>query len=204
VLAFEVARELSCHGERVGLVAMADCPAPGYPKLQPTLVRARVHARNFIALSGVERMSYLRARIEHRLEPAMRLLQFVRGSEERSPQDARIADAASLRHEPERRFANALQDAYYHYVPTPLAVDVLFLTADTPPDWPATEFDDPLMGWGSVLQSRIIQCQTPGTHLSIFDPGNADVLARHVRLALKQAERLGGSQEWSRFEAALS
>jgi thioesterase domain-containing protein len=205
VLAFEVARELTCHGERVGLVAMVDCPAPGYPKLQPALVRARVHARNFIALSGVERLNYLRARIEHRFEPALRLLRLVRGSDARPQAEADHADVNTLSYGPQRRVANAFEEAYSQYVPAPLAVDVLFLTADTPPDWPATDFDDPLMGWGSALRSRIIQCQTPGTHWTIFDSDNAAVMARHLRLGLRQAERLGRIHaEASRSDDALA
>jgi thioesterase domain-containing protein len=40
VVAFEVARELMSHGEPIGLVIMADCPAPGYPKALPATLEA--------------------------------------------------------------------------------------------------------------------------------------------------------------------
>jgi aspartate racemase len=179
-LAFEVARELISHGERVGLVAMANAPAPGFPKLPSPVFRARTHVRNFMNLSNGQRAGWLRARVQNRLKVTGSVLGV------REPVD----DVAEKTEDPlERRIGSALAEAYVHYTPTPLSVDVLFLSPDIPPDWPPMKFDDPLLGWGPVMRGRIIQCQTPGSHLSMFDPGNVEVLVQHLRAGLAQAER---------------
>jgi thioesterase domain-containing protein len=177
VVAFEVARELLSHGERVGLVAMADCPAPGYPKPAHPLVRARVHAQNLLKLSTHERIAYLQDRLGNGLARIERLLGVTQVPENTDTTPLHL-----------KRVNAALHEAYDNYVPAPLGVDVLFLTADTPPDWPATVFDDPLMGWGPVLRGRISQCGIPGAHLSIFDPQNVPILAERLRNALAQAD----------------
>lgn len=180
VLAFEVARELISHGERVGMVAMANCPAPGFPKLPSPLFRARAHVRNFFSLATGKRASWLRDRVRHRLEMTQAAIGV------REPAEDHAMDTEDPL---ERRVGNALAEAYLHYAPTPLSVDVLFVSPDQPPDWPPTKFDDPLLGWGPVMRGRILQCQTPGSHLSMFDPGNVEVLVQHLRASLAQAER---------------
>jgi thioesterase domain-containing protein len=97
--------------------------------------------------------------------------------------------------EQERRIEAGLYEAYINYRPVPLGVDVLFLTADTPPEWPTVTFDDPLMGWGNLLRGRISQCAIPGAHLSIFAPQNLPVLATRMRNGLERAER-ANHQPW--------
>ncbi|HET6339423.1 MAG TPA: thioesterase domain-containing protein [Polyangiales bacterium] len=180
VLAFEVARELLSHGERVGMVAMSNCPAPGFPKIPSPLFRVRAHVKNFFTLGNGKRASWLRDRVQHRLEVTQAAIGV------REPVDDHAADTQDPL---ERRVGNALAEAYMHYSPTPLSVDVLFLSPDIPPDWPPTKFDDPLLGWGPVMRGRILQCQTPGSHLSMFDPGNVEVLVQHLRASIAQAER---------------
>jgi hypothetical protein len=143
-----------------GLVAMADARVPGYPKVPGPLKRATTHFGTFLKLDNSARAAYLKARVENRIRTTKRMF----GMHEQE-------EIAEISEDPiERRVLNALAEAYAHYVPTPLSVDVLFLSADTQPDWPASKFDDPLAGWGPVLRGRIIQCQTPGAHLDIFEP----------------------------------
>jgi thioesterase domain-containing protein len=176
IAAIELARELQAQGEPVALVAMVDCPAPGYPKLPPALIRAHAHVENFLALSLQDRLGYLRDRLANRLKVFRKLV----GTPELSVQ---VPMAPAL-----RRVVSSLDEIYARYVPTPICVDVLFLTANDAPVWAATTFDDPLMGWGDVLRGRILQCQTPGSHIAIFDPGNVEVLAHHLRVAIAQVE----------------
>lgn len=179
VLAFETARELLAQGERVGLVTMVDCPAPGYPRLPPAIVRARTHLRNFAKLRNSERLEYLRARFENRMKVTQRMLGVLDPEVISIPSDDPV----------ERRVLSALVEAYTHYTPTPLSVDVLFVSSDKKPDWPAQKYEDPLLGWGPVMRGRIIQCQTPGSHLAMFEPANVEVLVQHLRAGLAQAER---------------
>jgi hypothetical protein len=156
---------------------MIDCPAPGYPKLPPALVRLHIHAKNFLSLSLRDRWSYLGDRVAHRFKVARELA----GAPEPTISGPLMGPTL-------RRVVSALDEIYARYVPAPLGVDVLFLTAATPPDWPATAFDDPLMGWGDVLRGRIMQAQTPGAHVEIFAPGNVEVLAHHLRVAIAEVE----------------
>jgi oxalate---CoA ligase len=178
VLAFEVARELMSHGEPIGLVTMADCPAPGYPKLPAATQRMKLHVQNLWQLSRTERVAYLRDRMNN----GMMKLQSLVGARN-------IAENGDGTSPHLQRVNAALHEAYIHYVPAPLSVDVLFLTADAPADWPTVVFDDPLMGWGPVLRGRISQCGIPGAHLKIFDPENVTILAERVSNAISQAER---------------
>ena len=180
VVAFEVARELVAQGQRVGLVIMADCPAPGYPKPPPIWERARTHVQNLMDGSHEERVRYLRERMDNSLTRVSRLLGFVPHVDEAPAEPV----APHLRH-----VDAALYEAYNHYQPSPQCVDVLFLTADTPPDWPTANFDDPLMGWGPSLRGRISQCSVPGAHLSIFAPENVPVLVERIQTALRASER---------------
>jgi aspartate racemase len=188
VLAFEVARELLSHSERVGLVAMADCPAPGYPKLENPLVRAKTHLRNLLQLSMSERVGYLQDRLGNGVARLQRLIGVKPVAENTNQTPLHV-----------QRVNAALHEAYENYMPAALSVDVLFLTADTPPDWPATVFDDPLMGWGPALRGRISQCGIPGAHLSIFDEHNVPVLAERLRDALAQADPIARTGSGARF-----
>ena len=193
VLAFEVARELLSHGERVGLVAMADCPAPGYPKPAHPLVRAKLHLENLLRLSMPQRIGYVQDRLGNGVARIQRMLGV-------KP----VAENTDTTPEHIQRVNAALHEAYENYAPAALSVDVLFLTAETPPDWPATVFDDPLMGWGPALRGRISQCGVPGAHLSIFAPENVTVLADHLRNALAQADHADGTLAATATSAAAS
>ena len=173
----ELARELLAQGERVGLVIMADCPAPGYPRPAPLLKRLRVHAENLLGLHEQKRMDYLRQRFMNVRERIKKLAGAV-------PDQGK-----HILPEQVRRLEAALYEAYRHYRPLPIGLDVLFLTADTPPEWPTASFDDPLMGWGNVLRGRISQCAIPGAHLTVFAPQNLPVMAARIRSGLERAER---------------
>jgi len=174
---FELARELVAQGERVGLVIMADCPAPGYPPPAPLPKRLKIHLRNLLGLNEQKRMDYLRQRFMNVRTRIQKLAGAIPDQDlEALPENVRRLEAA-------------LYEAYRHYRPLPLGLDVLFLTADTPPEWPTASFDDPLMGWGNVLRGRISQCAIPGAHVTVFAPQNLPVMAARIRSGLERAER---------------
>jgi thioesterase domain-containing protein len=183
VVAFEVARELKSQGQSVALVILADCPAPGYPKLAPPWRRAKTHLRSLLTGSPSSRAQYLVDRLSNMSTRIWRLLGF-------------DPDAAPLGAGPTHMLHvnAALYEAYQYYRPTPQCVDVLFLTAQTPPDWPTVVFDDPLLGWGPWLRGRISQVSVPGTHLSIFAPQNIVALTDRIRHVLAHADRERNSQ----------
>ncbi|MET0389339.1 MAG: thioesterase domain-containing protein [Polyangiales bacterium] len=180
VIAFEIARELTMQGEKIGLVMMADCPAPGYPKPAPYWRRARTHVQHLLAggFAQQNRLDYVRERLANVQKRFSRATGFV---------PAAVPVSIVPRHV--QRVHAALYEAMLYYAPLPQSVDVLFLTAETPPEWPTVVFDDPLLGWGPYLRGRISQCSVPGTHLSIFAPDNVSVLTDRVREALGNLER---------------
>lgn len=178
MIVFELARELMAQGERVGLVIMADCTAPGYPQPAPFFNRIAIHVDNLRKREAGHRVAYLAQRFKNvrtRIAKVTGFIPYVDPKEVIPPQVKKL-DAA-------------LWEAYRHYKPLPLNVDVLFLTADTPPEWPTVSFDDPLRGWGDILRGRISQCSIPGTHLSVFAPQNLPVLAARIKNGLARAER---------------
>lgn len=177
-IAVELARELVQQGERVGLLIMVDCPAPGYPRPAPLLSRIKTHADNLRQLHAQKRKDYVVQRFKNLRTRAGKLVGAIP-----------YVDPKEVVPEQVRRLDAALWEAYQHYHPQPLGVDTLFLTADTPPEWPTVSFDDPLMGWGDLLRGRISQCAIPGAHLSIFAPQNLPVLAARIRSGLARAER---------------
>ncbi|HKU42205.1 MAG TPA: alpha/beta fold hydrolase [Polyangiales bacterium] len=181
-LALEVARELQSLGRRVGLLILADAPAPGYPELPPAHVRALAHLTRLLQLDTRARLDYFKSKVARRVHRVRRLL---------GMSEPVVAAQSPVHDEPpiDRRVLNALDEAYLNYRPTPLAVDALVLSCDVPPDLPGFKFDDPLLGWGPVLLGHIIQCQTPGTHFDLFSPSNLEVLAQHVRAGIAHAER---------------
>jgi thioesterase domain-containing protein len=185
-VAFEVARELLAHGERVGLVVMADCPAPGYPKPAPAWSRIRTHVQNLLTLSPAQRLAYVRERFANGIRRLERMVGI-------TPEATATAEHDTIPLHLKRVDA-ALYEAYQHYDPAPLSVDVLFLTADSPPDWPTIVYDDPLLGWGSALRGRLTQCGVPGAHLSIFASENVPVLVGRMQDAIAAAERAERAQ----------
>jgi thioesterase domain-containing protein len=179
MIVFELARELMAQGERVGLVIMADCAAPGYPQPAPLVNRIAIHVDNLRSRQAGHRLEYLAQRFKNVRTRIAKLTGFIPyvDPKEVIPPHMKKLDAA-------------LWEAYRNYKPMPLNADVLFLTADTPPEWPTVSFDDPLRGWGDILRGRISQCSIPGTHLSVFAPQNLPVLAARIRNGLARAERL--------------
>jgi thioesterase domain-containing protein len=177
MIVFELARELMAQGERVGLVIIADCTAPGYPRPAPLFKRVGIHLSNLRERKG-QRIEYLAQRFKNVRTRIAKLTGFIPYVDPKEVVPAQV-----------KKLDAALWEAYRNYRPLPLNVDVLFLTADTPPEWPTVSFDDPLRGWGDILRGRISQCSIPGTHLSVFAPQNLPVFAARIRGGLARAER---------------
>jgi thioesterase domain-containing protein len=178
VVVFELARELIAQGERVGLVIMADCPMPGYPRPAPLRKRIKIHADNLLGLHKHKRLDYIQDRFANLRTRVKKLAGGIP-----------YVDPKKILPKDVRRLEAALYESYRHYRPAPLGVEVLFLTADTPPEWPTASFDDPLLGWGDVLRGRISQCAIPGAHLTVFAPQNLPVMAARIRSGLERAHR---------------
>jgi len=176
VIAFEVARELDSQGQKVGLVIMADCPAPGHPKHVGVLRRVRAHVSAWAQTPSAARARYLRAQLQELREQLSELVRM-------DPQNRHH------RREPRylQRVAAALYEAYRHYRPSPQCVDVLFLNAERPSEWTPIMPVDPLLGWGPALRGRIMHW-TQQTGSCLFAPSALAATAERIDDALVQAE----------------
>ena len=96
-IAYEIAQQLSRDGEHVGLLAMLDCGAPGYPPVQSFVSRTFLHIRHALQLAPGESRAYFAARVRQlkkyikpeRVYPPV----FAQGVAERSMQAARAIEA---------------------------------------------------------------------------------------------------------------
>lgn len=177
VTAFEVARELNAQGGQVGLVIMAECLVPGYPKPLPLPQRLKIHVENVLTASKAERSAYLRERADN-----------VIGRIKRTLGITALDDPDTTMSEHMVEVNRVLYAAYRNYRPEPQRVSVLFLSTDAPFDWPGVVFDDPLLGWGPAFRGPIARYAIPGHHRSIFQPENIAVLTERVQRALAQVE----------------
>lgn len=175
--AFEVARILRVQGARIGLVIMAECLAPGFPKPMKLSRRLQVHARNLLTATHRERSAYLRERLYNGIARISKWLGRERFDEPVEP----LPEALM-------RVNLALVKAFYSYKPTPQTVKVLFLSTDAPFDWPGALFDDPLLGWGIALQGEFARYCIPGHHRSIFEAENVEPLVERIRAALAETD----------------
>jgi thioesterase domain-containing protein len=176
VIAFEVARELDSQGQKVGLVIMADCPAPGHPKRVGMLRRVTAHVSALARTPRTTRARYVRAQLRETRLHVTELLRM-------DPQNR------AQRREPRhlQRVTAALYEAYRHYRPSPQCVDVLFMNAEQPSEWQAVVPADPLLGWGPALRGRITHW-TQETGTCLFAPAGLEATAERIDSALVQAE----------------
>ncbi len=62
-IAYEIAQQLVGAGEHVDLLAMLDCGAPGYPRIQSFVSRTLLHIRHALQLAPGESRAYFAARV---------------------------------------------------------------------------------------------------------------------------------------------
>src|SRR5690606_15577707 len=62
---YEIAQQLRAAGQSVGLLAMLDCAAPGYPRTRPMLPRIAMHLRHMVQLGFRGSLEYLATRLRH-------------------------------------------------------------------------------------------------------------------------------------------
>ncbi|MBX3469621.1 MAG: amino acid adenylation domain-containing protein [Planctomycetes bacterium] len=182
VVAYEVAVRLRRRGEEVRLVALVDCPAPGYPAKRPLHERARVHWENLVSRSGLDRLRYVAGRTRNLLR---RIGLRVRVP---LPQEAPAAADGTVA----ARIA-AVRDAQFralerHRATPGLDAPLLVLrAAHAPPDPHRGHLvpdDDPLLGWGAYADGPARFATVPGAHLELFAPGNVEAIVDALRAAL--------------------
>jgi amino acid adenylation domain-containing protein len=182
LVAYELAVQMQADGETVSLLVLFDEVAPGYPRPLPWPRRLLIHIRNFFRLGSREKGAYLRERF---LNVKRRLFRGLGLGVHNAP---RIRDIDPLAQESLRHVWAALWEAGDRYRPARRYVGrtALFKASDGF-NWPATVFDDPLLGWGHWCNGPLEVETVPGGHLEVFDESNVGPLAEKLRATIAQA-----------------
>jgi thioesterase domain-containing protein len=184
LVAYEMAQQLGRQGAPAAFVGLLDTPAPGYPPKLPLGARLGVHARNLARLAPGQRRAYLRQRLEN-----LRL-RFRSGARRQADYEHEIASQVTPRM---REVLAAHRLAGERYRVAPYGGPLTLLRARTHPDWPATSFEDPRMGWSAFVRGEIEVREVPGTHLQVLDPAHAAALAAELEPALARSAARAGA-----------
>lgn len=162
-LAYEMARTLRAQGASVGMVALFDAFAPGYPR--PVPLRERLRAR---------------------------LRRLGKGHTSAPQADevfaaARIPDGHSRHLIDLRRVSLAHEHALRTYRAEAYEGRVHLFRAAEAPNWEGVIFDDETNGWGRLAQGGVEITTIPGTHQFILDPPWVHTLISEFGKALQRA-----------------
>jgi aspartate racemase len=177
LVAYEMAQRLRKQGAPPAFVGLLDTPAPGYPPKLPLAERVAVHLRNVARLAPRERGAYLKERLANLRQ------RFRSGEQRQADYEHEIAGLVTPRM---REVLAAHRRAGERYRVAPYAGPITLLRAEHP-DWPATSFDDPQMGWAAFVSGEIEVRDVPGAHLEVLDATHAPALAAQLDAALERS-----------------
>jgi thioesterase domain-containing protein len=192
-IAYEIAQQLREHGEAIGLLAMLDCGAPGYPRVQSFMSRTFLHIRQGLRLRPGESRAYFAARVRslrkyimaERAYPPV----FAENVVEKAMAAARAIEARS----------QVLYDAWLAYEPRAYQGALSIIRATVRPALLGVVDDDPHLGWGRLVGKRIRLAHIDCEHMKMLDHENLPALAKLLRGWLG-----GAAQPSPRREAALT
>lgn len=177
LIAYEMAQQFRQRGQVIALLALLDTYGPDYPRLLPLPRRLGQHLRHLATLPLTAKGHYLADRWrglarrffpEHQSEPDP--LHDLSGS---------IATAiASTTH--------GMHEALRDYRPHPYIGSIAVFQARDTPDWIGNSFDDPSMGWSTLVKGQVTTYRVPGDHLEIVRTPGVRVLAAHLRQTITQ------------------
>jgi thioesterase domain-containing protein/acyl carrier protein len=188
-IAYEIAQQLQRDGESIGLLAMLDCGAPGYPRVQSFVSRTFLHIRHALLLAPLESGAYFAARVKslgkymktERVYPPV----FAENVAEKAMRAARAIEAHS----------QVLYDAWLAYVPRPYAGTLSIVRAAVRSVRLGVVDDDPHLGWGKLVGNRMQLAHMQCGHMEMLEPQNLPTLARLL------CGWLGGAQTEARARA---
>jgi len=174
LIVYEMARQLRNSGEPVGLLCLLDTEGPGYP--WPLLLHARLilHFRRIRLLGPRAGFRYAIDRGHDILRRFRRVF----------PSSRQRIHGDQVQPSPTDQIAgHSWEDVHYRYRPGAYEgrVDVF---AANQPDWLVPDFEDPTMGWGSVVGGELKVHHIPGEHMEIIKLPIAKVLGVEIRECL--------------------
>ncbi len=176
VVAFETARQLVEDGCHVALLALFDCPAPGYPKV----VREwKGYARQgALAWRAFSRGKSLFSAAE--IKAHLRTLAALASRKMRAKASKTLSTAGLVQPQAEAPARSVVRE---EYVPRALDAPVVhFIGTDVAVS--STVLSDPRLGWKDFALRGFEASSVPGDHVSIFSAANAPALATKLEMAL--------------------
>lgn len=174
---YEIAQQLQRAGEPVGMLALLDSPAPGYPRRLPAPIRALLHVKHAWSLTSGDMLKYLGERV-HLLRKY-----FVNVAPELAFAKHRDAAATALARRI-RRSAVATYDAWSAYAPAPYPGRVMLIRASEQKLPPGVIDDDPAMGWGRLAKLGVHVVDLKCAHARMLHVENSAALAKILSAGL--------------------
>jgi thioesterase domain-containing protein/acyl carrier protein len=166
---YEIARQLRRAGQPVGLLAMLDCTAPGYPRTRPLLPRIAMHLRQMLRQGLRENLEHLMSRLRYFYQVATKKdFDLFAG-------DAELGSSGAA--QAIQSVADAMTQAWDAYTPGPYSGEILLITANIRDFRPSEIDDDPFLGWGELIESGIEVRGMDAHHVRMIDPPHAPELA---------------------------
>ena len=178
LIAYEIAQQLRNSGEQVGLLGLLDTDGPGYPRPLPLHARLIQHFRKIRLLGPRDGFRYA---IDRGHDILRRFPRSFTSSGQRIHGD-------QVQPSPTDQIAgHSWNDVHYRYRPRAYEWRVDLFTANKL-DWLGFDFDDPRLGWGSVVGGELKLHQIPGDHLEIIKLPLAKDVAVEIRKCLNGSQ----------------
>lgn len=173
--AYEMARQLRADGEAVELVALLDCPAPGYPPRRSTAGRIAFHVRELGRRTFGQKLAYLREQLMWLQRRRTRGNLF-----EHAPELAGLTVARAM-----KESANAILEIWEHNEPGRYAGPLLVIRAGHRDVRAAVVDDDPRLGWQNLTDGPVATAELDCVHNDMLArrqaPALAAIFLEHLR-----------------------
>jgi thioesterase domain-containing protein len=192
LVAYEMAVRLRERGDEVGVVALFDTYAPGYPRRLPGTSKLRVelskvvhriehHVESLRMLESENRWPYIVAKAKK----ARNLLRRSIRNTKRSLTRRALKGLGRSLPEALRETQNAIVLASRSYRPRPYSGVVTLFRAGKQP---TGIYPDPTLGWGELVTDRIEIYEVPGTHGTLVVEPRVRLVVEHLERCLEAAE----------------
>jgi len=189
-IVYEMAQQLHRAGERVELLALLDCAAPGWPRQRSFPVRVVLHVKHALQREPRDALAYLLQRV--------RMLKKYLGFAERENRSVfkthDIVDpSATLVRTIEAR-AQPIYQAWEAYEPGWYPGRMTLVRAEVRELRPGVVMDDPQMGWGPLIGGGVDVAGLHCGHTQMLDAAHAPALAALLRERLPHDRTAGAAQ----------
>jgi amino acid adenylation domain-containing protein len=181
-IVYEMAQQLQRAGERVDLLALLDCAAPGFPRLRSFPVRVVLHVMYALEKEPRSAAIYLLQRIGM----LKKYFGFAERGEPSVFKSKDIVDtSATLVRAIESR-AQPIYEAWEQYEPEFYPGRMTLIRAEIREYPPGVVADDLKMGWGPLISGGIDVAALRCGHTEMLDEPNAPALAALLRARLQR------------------